>query len=81
MRALYGLRTNGSAWRYRFANSLRYIELIYSYADPDVWTKIEILKDGRKLYTYIIVYVDGFLVIAKDPKFYMDAIASQFRLK
>ena len=52
-----------------------------SYADPYVWTKSEILKTGRKLYTYIMVYVNNLLIISKYPTFYMDEIAYQFRLK
>ena len=43
--------------------------------------KIEILKDGMKLYTYTMAYVDDLLIISKDPKFCMGEIASQFRLK
>ena len=37
--------------------------------------------DDEKIYTYILVYVDGFLIIFKNPKIQMDDIAFQFRLK
>ena len=43
--------------------------------------KSEISKDGRKLYTCIMVYVGDLLIISKDANFYIDEISSQFRLK
>ena len=56
VRALYGLKSNGAAWRAHFAQSLR--DLGYESCvggDPDVWRKPTVKSDGTKYYEYIVV--------------------------
>ena len=82
VRALYGLKSAGNAWRHHFANFIRNT-LGYSptIADPDVYRKVQTKPDGSKYYSYLIVYVDDILCIHHKPEKIMDLISSTFRLK
>ena len=50
-------------------------------ADPDIWIKVSIKKDGTQYYKYMLVYVDYILYIAKDSKEDMKLINEIYRLK
>ena len=65
--ALYGLKSSGAAWRSHFAATLRDIGFIPSYADPDMWYREAVTREGFEYYEYILVYVDDILCISKDP--------------
>ena len=82
VRALYGLRSAGNAWRNEFSawitNELGYESTI---ADPDVYRKACKKPDGTPYYSYIVVYVDDVLCIHHDPKSIMDIIHANYRLK
>jgi len=52
-----------------------------SYADPDVWLRPEVNLSGKKMYSYIMVYVDDLLIISQEPNVYMKLISENFRLK
>ena len=64
VRALYGLKSSGAAWRAKFAESLKGIGYTPSESDPDVWLKQEIKPNGSMYYKYMLVYVDNVLHIA-----------------
>jgi hypothetical protein len=81
IKALYGLKTSGAAWRAYFAEVLHGMGYISSLADPDVWLKAECKPDGVEYYSYILVYVDDILVIAHKPETIMKILAKTFRLK
>ena len=52
LRALYGLKSSGSAWRQMLAQTLGYV----SYnADPDVWRKSVTKPYGAEYYAYYLV--------------------------
>ena len=75
VRALYGLKSSGAAWRSHFAQSLR--DLGYESCvggDPDVWRKPGIKSNGETYYEYIIVYIDDLLVIGQHPSHITDAL-------
>ena len=82
IRALYGLKSAGAAWRAMFANALQN-ELGYHScpADPDVWMKSKTKKNGEKYYSYLIVYVDDVLCIDEAPKQIINHIGELFRIK
>jgi hypothetical protein len=81
VKALYGLKTSGAAWRAHFAETLYTMGYTSSLADPDVWFKAECKPNGFEYYSYILVYVDDILVIAHKPERAMQIIAQSFRLK
>ena len=75
-RALYGLKSSGTAWRADLAATLRDLKFTSSQTDPDVW-----LRNSGTHYDMIFVYVDDKLVFAKDPKFTMDELRELYELK
>ena len=81
VRALYGLKSSGAAWRAHLAESLVEMGFTSSRADPDVWMKAARKPDGTKYYEYILVYVDDILVISHDTKPIMERIGELYRLK
>ncbi|MGH7954980.1 MAG: reverse transcriptase domain-containing protein [Gloeomargaritales cyanobacterium] len=58
IRALYGLKSSGAAWRAHIAQTLRDMGYMPSFADPDVWMRKCTKPDGFKYYEYLLVYVD-----------------------
>ena len=82
VRALYGLKTAGNAWRHHLANFIRdELHYVDTKADPDVYRRPELSPDGKKYYSYLIVYVDDVLCIHHHPKSVLDVVSGTFRLK
>ena len=81
VRALYGLKSSGQAWRSHFAQTLEKLGFKSSFADPDVWYKPSVKVSGEEYYMYILVYVDDLLCIDEHPKKYMDMIEQDFKIK
>ncbi len=81
IKALYGLKTSGAAWRAHFADVLHGMGYSSSLADPDVWFKEACKPDGFEYYAYILVYVDDILVISHNPEDTMKILTKTFRLK
>ena len=75
-RALYGLKSSVAAWRADLAATLRDMNFISSQADPDVW-----IRAAVDHYELLLVYVDGILIFAKDPKSIMNALGQLYELK
>ena len=81
VRALYGLKSSGAAWRQFFAQTLRDIGFVSSEADPDVWIKAETKPDGTEYYAYVLVYVKFVIHLHHDPDTFMNRLAEVYRLK
>jgi hypothetical protein len=82
LRALYGLKSSGAAWRNLFATSI--VEMGYktSLADPDVWIKANVNpKSNINYYEMVLVYVDDILCISHEPQVFMEEVARMYRLK
>ena len=71
-KALYGLRTSGARFHAKFADTLRTLGFIPTYADPDVW-----IRDAGNCYEYVVVYVDDILTALKNPKEFYDSIQGE----
>jgi len=81
-KALYGLKTSGAAWRAYFAEFIgKKLGFKSTTADPDVWIKPAVKKDGTPYYQMLLVYVDDILCIAEEPDEIMKEIGKEFRLK
>ena len=64
VRALYGLKSAGAAFRNHLADCMDFLGYTSCKADPDVWLKAETkTSDGSKYYSYILLYVDDVLCI------------------
>lgn len=81
VRALYGLKSSGAAWRAKLADSLKDIGYKPTEADPDVYIKQGTKPCGQRYWKYMLVYVDDILHIAHDPNEDMKMIKEMYRLK
>ena len=81
VRALYGLRSSGARWRDHMASTLRDAGFKSCLADPDVWMRPAVKKDGTKYYEYVLCYVDDILAISENPQRIMDHLAMRYTLK
>jgi Reverse transcriptase (RNA-dependent DNA polymerase) len=77
-KALYGLRSSGRAFRAHFAEVLRAMGFTASRYDRDVWMS---MRDDQSGYDYICTHVDDFMVVARNPEQWIQAIKSRFLLK
>ena len=81
VRALYGLKSSGAAFRSFLADHLWEIGYRPSQADPDVWMRAAVKTTGLKYWEYVLCYVIDILSISHDPNATMEAIKSKFKLK
>lgn len=81
VKALYGLKSSGAAWRKHFAETLWHMEFVPTEADPDVWIKPATTEGGFEYYEMICVYVDDILCVSKDPKALIDVTQNSYELK
>jgi len=80
VRALYGLKSSGNAWRTFFAQTLEKMGFKSTQADRDVWIK-ESCDDGFAYYEMIFVYVDDILVLSRQAQGLIDEIQKLYELK
>lgn len=83
VRALYGLRSSGAAWRDMFSTFIKEVlDFKPTTMDPDVYIrKSHKTGSGEAYYEYLLVYVDDILVFSEKPGEVMDTIAKHFTLK
>jgi hypothetical protein len=81
VRALYGLKSSGAAWRSHLAMSLASLGFTSCLADPDVWLRGATKPDGTQYYEYLLAYVDDMLMISHEPQKTMDALSKLYRMK
>ena len=81
VRALYGLKSSGAAWRATLAQSMEGLGYKPTQADPDVWTKRSLKDDDTPYYKMMLIYVDDVLHIAEDPTGDMGKLSKLYRLK
>ena len=81
VRALYGLKSSGAAFREHLGRFMSDMGYKPCKADPDLWMKEQTNKAGTDYYSYILCYVDDLLVLHHDPKKVMDRINKHLPLK
>ena len=82
VRALYGLKSSGAAFRNHLASCMTHVGYKQCPADADLWMKPEVRPDdGFKYYAYILLYVDDALVIHHDGMKILEQIDYYFRMK
>ena len=81
VRALYGLKSAGAAFRAHLAEHLYSMSYRPSYADPDVWLRPAVKKNGDEYYEYVLAYCDDILAISMKPSKTMLQIKKKFVLK
>ena len=80
VRALYGLKSSGAAWREMFNATVLEMGFASTIADPDVYRKAHAKDNGFKYYEYLLVYVDDVLIISHDPNRHLKSIQAQYEL-
>jgi len=81
VRALYGLKSAGAAFRAYLADCMRHLGYESCKADNDLWYKAEVDPHGMEYYSYILCYVDDILVIHHDAMTTMTKIDKYFTMK
>ena len=82
VRALYGLKSAGAAFRSHLGECMRNLGYKPCLADPDLWMKPEYdPSDSFKYWSYILCYVDDILVIHHQPEDVIKKIDKYFPLK
>jgi hypothetical protein len=82
VRALYGLKSAGAAFRAHLASILRtFLKFQPCQADPDVWMRRAHSADGNPYYEYILVYVNDVMIISGDPDAVVNSLKEHFLLK
>ena len=67
VRALYGLKSAGAAFRYHLARCMESMGYMSCKADPDLWLKPKIKPDNGVQYcTYLLCHVDDILCIHQN---------------
>jgi hypothetical protein len=80
VKALYGLKSSGAAWRAMFNTSIIEMGFIPTVADPDVYRRPNAKEDGFKYYEYILVYVDDVLIVSHSPNTHLERIQANYEL-
>ena len=82
IRALYGLKSAGAAFRSHLARAMREMGYTSCLADPDLWYKPQTRPDDHfDYYSYILCYVDDILCIHHDAMTIMNKLNGRFRMK
>jgi hypothetical protein len=81
VRALYGLRSSGAAFRNHLAKLMTDLDFASCRADPDVWMRRATKPDGSHYYEYVLFYVDDALAVSLDPKSILLKIDKYFPMK
>jgi hypothetical protein len=79
VRALFGLKSSGAAWRSNLANTL--CRLGFCVVDPDVRMHSATKPDGYSYYEYVLVYVDDVLAISHQGDKIIKGLEEFYRLK
>ena len=81
VRALYGLKSSGAAFRALLAETLYDIVYLPTKEDPDFWIGLAVKANGFEYYEFLICYVDDVSSISHYPQKTMDGIKNTFKLK
>jgi hypothetical protein len=75
VRALYGLKSSGAAWRnYLQQSILEDLQFEPTIADPDVYRRRSRKPSGMEYWELLLVYVDDILIISHEPNTHLDKL-------
>lgn len=81
-RALYGGKTAGKDFRDHLRSCMQHLGFQSCLADPDVWYRPIIKKNGEKAYEYVLLYVDDCMVASENgERILHEEIGKYFVLK
>jgi hypothetical protein len=80
VRALYGLKSTGAAFRNHMASCMDHLGWKPCLADRELWMKKETRPDGRmKYWACILMYVNNILCVHHDPGISLAQIDKYFK--
>jgi hypothetical protein len=82
VRALYGLKSSGAAFRNHLDECMKHLGWHPFRADRDLWMKAETRPDdGVSYWAYILIYVDDILCVHHDPGSPLANLDEYFKMK
>jgi hypothetical protein len=82
VRALYGVKSAGAAFRNHLAECMNHLGWNPCRADRDLWMRAETRPDDGVLYwAYILIYVDDILCVHHDPRAPLAKLDEYFKMK
>ena len=75
------MKISAKAWSLFFAASFKEMGCTLCVANPDVYTKMEVYKEGYKQWSYMLVYIDDYLCVHHKSDPVMEDLKSQYKLK
>jgi len=82
VRALYGLKSSGAAFRAFLVETSYDLNYQSSQADPNIWMRPAVEESNSiKYWEYVLCYVDDVLCLSERPEATMRGIQKKFKLK
>jgi hypothetical protein len=81
VRALYGLKSSGAAFRALLAETLYNLNYRPTKADLNVWLRPVVKPDGFEYYELVLCYGDDVLCMSHNAMKTMKGIQRSFKLK
>jgi hypothetical protein len=81
VRALYGLKSSGAAFRHHLAACMDALEYFLCPTDPDVWMRKTTKGGETPYYEFTLVYTDDLLVISENPQDMLQQVDKYFPMK
>lgn len=81
VRALYGTKCAGRDFREHLRRCMEELGYTSCLADPDLWMKEEVDKEGGPYWEYMLLYVDDALCISEDPEGSLRRLDKYFPMK
>ena len=76
VRALYGVKSSGAAWRKKLPQTLRDLGYLSSKADPDVWLEVETKPDGE-IYQVGLYLISGFRILTSNSSILVTRVSGR----
>jgi hypothetical protein len=82
LRALYGIKSEGAAFRNHLVSCMDHLRWKPCLADRDLWMKEETRPDdGVKYWAYILIYVHDILCVHHNPRTSLAQTDKYFKIK
>lgn len=81
VRALYGTKCAGRDFRNHLRGCMEMLNYQPCLADPDLWMRDAVDRNGHEYYEYVLLYVDDCLVIGENAKDQIMQIDKYFPMK
>ena len=80
-KALYLMKSSGTAFWAHSADTLYDISFVSTKANPDVWICPVVKPDGAEYSEYVMCYIDDILSFSLDAISFLKSLQGQFKLK